>query len=152
METIDSSEQKSLTLEVTENAKAYLRTMASWTNFYAILGFVGVGFSVLYALMMFATNNTLSHLHTPFPNFFIPMGIFVLIIAAIKVFPILYLLRFSRKTNKALQEGGDIYVLEEALRNLKSYWKFIGIMSIIGIAILIITIPVIFIVSMSFAL
>jgi H+/Cl- antiporter ClcA len=144
METIDSSEQKSLTLEVTENAKAYLRTMASWTNFYAILSFVVIGCYVLfYAIIMFTMNNTFSHLNTPFSSH-LPMGIFVFIVAAVLFFPALYLLRFSQKTNKALQEE-DTQILEEALRNMKSYWKFIGIMSIIGIVILIITIPVTFI-------
>jgi hypothetical protein len=151
METNDSLEQKTLTLEVTENAKAYLKTASSWTNFYAIMSFIGIGCYVLYAILMFTTNGIMSQsqVNMPFSGFSTLMGLFMLIIAIVQIFPALFLLWFSQKTKKALQEE-NTYALEEALQNLKSYWKFIGIVTIVGIAFAIIVIPITVIMSMSY--
>jgi hypothetical protein len=147
METNENLDQKTLALEVTETTKMYLKTTSSWTHFYAILGFISIGICVLTALVMFAINGQMP-VGIFFQGYFTTMGILFLIMAGIYVFPALYLLRFSQKTNKALKEG-NAHVLEEAFRNMKSYWKFIGIMSIIWIAFAIILIPVMAIASMS---
>ncbi len=148
METNDILDQKPL-LEVTENSKKHLKTTASWTNFYAILCFIGVAFLLLGGIMMLAMRNMMHGFGAvPFSGFTTIMGIIYIIMAIVMIFPALYLYRFSQRTTKAL-ENHSTPLLEEAFLNMKSYWKFIGIVSIISIALCIIIIPIMIVVSAS---
>ena len=140
METTDILEQKSSTLEVTGNAKTYLSTAASWAKFYAILSFIGIGFLLLGGLIVIAAGESMSNL-TAMPYGFSAFGWFYIVLAVIMFFPALYLLRFSQKTKEALI-ANDSQVLEVSFQNMKSYWKFIGIMTIVLIAFFIIVFPI----------
>jgi heme/copper-type cytochrome/quinol oxidase subunit 2 len=66
------------------------------------------------------------------------MGIFMFIImlifAVIYFFPLLYLLRFSTYTKNAIANlDGNLLTL--GLKNLKMYWKYIGILIIVVISL-----------------
>jgi len=90
MDTIDNFTQNTSVLEVTENAKQFLKSTSTWTKFFAI----------------------------------------------VMIFPALYLLRFSQNINKALASH-DTLVMEEAFKNMKSFWKFNGIMVIVYFALVV---------------
>ncbi|MDR2409106.1 MAG: hypothetical protein LBE13_13465 [Bacteroidales bacterium] len=144
METTDILDQKSSTLEVTENAKAYLSTAASWAKFWAIIMFIGVGFIALCGLLIITVGSSLPSMWPS--GYFTLTGLFYVGFAVIMFFPALYLLRFSQKTQEALANN-DAQVLAVSFQNMKSYWKFIGILSIIVIALCIIFIPIVAITS-----
>ena len=69
-----------------------------------------------------------------FTSAYIVMGIIFLILAEIMIFPALYLYRFRRRTSEAL-DTRDTKVLTEAIRQMNLYWKFMGIMTIVAIAL-----------------
>jgi len=138
--------QNAQALEVTETAKKYLKTTSDWTRFFSIMGFIAVGFLGLISIVALLTLLVLSFVDD-MPEeaylFFIG-GIIYLILAVAMLFPALYLSRFSQKTNAALLSN-NANEIETAFKNLKSYWKFTGVMTIVVIALNIIVMPLLFI-------
>lgn len=116
-------------LTVSPGTTNFLREIARWTKFLSILGFVGIGFMVLAALFAGAF---LSALPTngafPFPPGL--FSVFYLAGAALYFFPVYYLFKFSNNLSNALKQQNSSY-LETAFENLKSHYKFIGILAII---------------------
>jgi hypothetical protein len=73
-------------------------------------------------------------------------GIYFLGVAVLGFFPSYFIYNFGSKIRTYLRTGAE-QDLERALKNNKSLWKFSGILTIIGLAI----IPVIFIISIAVA-
>ena len=147
METTNQFEQNTNTLEVTETTKHYLDSTASWTKFFAILGFVGIGFCVLAGIMMMTMGSFIERAreYSELPAGFSSLaGVFYFVMAIIYYFPASYLLRFSQKTKNALASH-DTPQLEEAFLNMKSFWKFCGIVTMIALAFCCLAIPIIII-------
>jgi len=130
MDTRDNFEQNTQVLEVTENAKKYLKSTASWSLFFAVLGFIGVAILVICGIAVMLMGDFFG-VDLGYMSFF---GIFYIALGIVMVFPALYLLSFSQKTKKALVDQ-DTMVMEEAFKNMKSYWKFTGIMAIVIISL-----------------
>ena len=139
MENFDNLEQKQVALEVTDNSKIYLKNTAPWSKFMAILQFIVVGFMALAALIMFAAGSFLGS-YLPFPVSFI--GLIYLVLAVVIFFPALYLYRFSQKAVNAVV-ANDALELEESLKNMKRYWKFMGIMTIVMFILSLTIVPII---------
>jgi len=135
-DTIDDS-LHSDNLQLTINAVEHLRSAAKWGKFLAIIGFILVGFIVIFSLffgtfmgMMGGALNQ-SALDAA-PGFLIT--IVYLFIAALYFFPAFFLFVFSQKTLRAIG-AADSYTLEEALKNLKRLYLFMGIMTVIVLAL-----------------
>jgi hypothetical protein len=136
MDTINNFNQNTPELIITDNSKDFLKTASSWSLFLAIMSFIRVGFFALYGIaMMFVGNylNTEGIMDFPFSIFSQVGGIALIAISVILFFPALYLLRFSKKTKNSLAYN-DSLVMEEAFKNMKSYWNFLGVVTLIGIA------------------
>ena len=121
--------------QITLESLEYLDTAAKWAKFLAILGFIGIGFMALAGLFMgaFFTFSGMSEVTSQFP---FPMGIFgfvYLIMAAAYVMPVIYLNNFANYISKAVALRETV-ILTEALLNLKRNFKYVGIMTIVGIA------------------
>jgi len=147
METTNSLEQNNPTLEVTQNAGYYLNSTASWANFFAILSYIGIIFCVLAGIMMMAMGSLIERASESanLPAGFSSLaGVLYFVIAIVCYFPASYLLKFAQKTKKALATH-DTPQLEEAFLNMKSFWKFCGIVSIIWLALCCLTVPIIII-------
>lgn len=135
-------------LTITSISRGYLIETAKWAKFLAILGFIGCG---LMAVLAFSLPFLLSSLPgnemTPFGGMTKGMSVIMTVlylgIAILLVFPCLYLFRFSTKMKIALLQS-EFEVLDSSFSNLKSFFKFYGIMTIVSISfyvlILIITI------------
>lgn len=123
-------------IELTDMACLFLTETAKWAKFLAILGFIGIGFMVLFAiffvLMMSKFSSQLNSSGVQFQAIqgWI-MSIGYLIGAVIYIFPVYYLYKFANKTSKALN-ANDTNLLTEGLRYLKSHYLFIGILAIIA--------------------
>lgn len=137
---------KSEVVQITElnlNAasKSFLREIAGWTKFLAILGFVFVGLLVLIAI--FAGTIYSSVFGALAINSAIDFGLLMtavyLIVALIYFFPILFLYKFSVRLKKALQSKED-EDLTGALEMLKSHYKFIGVFTIIVLSLYVLAI------------
>ncbi|MEN8186421.1 MAG: hypothetical protein ABFR05_04770 [Bacteroidota bacterium] len=119
---------KELTLSV--KSINFLTETGNWMLFFAILGFLGVGFMVLIGLFagsIFAGIGS-DEMGLPFPGML--FGVIYIVLAGLYVMPIIYLYNFSVKIKKALTEKNDL-VLEEAFKNLKSHYKYVGVFTIV---------------------
>jgi len=123
-------------LQLENQSISYLGETARWAKFLAIVGFI---FCALIAIMGIFISSFLSKYNdTPgMPTGFSSaygtgMTIFYLVVAIIMVFPYLFLLRFANAMQTALK-GNDQPNMITAFRNLKSFFKFVGIVTIIGL-------------------
>lgn len=133
-------------LALNDQAIVALRESSKWCLFLSILGFIGIGFMILFGLFMSAAmsavgENTIygSDPMNPFGAIKAYIGVMYIIIAALYFFPIYYLYHYATGMKRAL-ESGDSNVLSNALVNLKSHHKFLGITAIVVISLYIIII------------
>jgi len=145
MEIFDNLEQKTGTLEVTEDSKKYLKTAATWSKFIAIVQFVAMGFLIFAALIMFIAGSFMeSYANMPFSLSII--GWCYLVIGIVVFFPTRYLYLFAKKAAKAVATH-DTLEMEDAFKNMKSYWKFTGIMMVVALGLSITVVPVVVIIA-----
>jgi hypothetical protein len=121
--------------------REYLFTAAKWARF---LGIVGLVVSGLLAIAAFFITSIMAALNPLMAaqggrNAFVGgMGTFMTVIylgiAAIYVFISLYLYNFGTKT-KAAVLSNDAELLTEGLKNLKSFFRSIGIMTAVVLGI-----------------
>ena len=127
----DSGNTSGGSLQLSEQIISYLNETRRWAKFLAIMGFVGVGLIVILALSIGALVNFISSLSPtplPFPAFL--LTVIYLLVALLYFFPVLYLYRFSTKMEFALTRK-DQQELTSSFENLKSVFKFLGIMTIV---------------------
>lgn len=115
---------------LTENSKLFLREAGKWATFLSILGFIGIGIMIVFSLFA-------GTIFAVIPNSNIIQGVssviitvFYLALSALYFFPILYLYNFGKNIKLSFKEN-NITALENAFKNLKSHYKFIGILTII---------------------
>ena len=140
-EEIQEEAQDNLT--ITPEAVLYLKEIQKWTKFISIVGFVMVGFIFLMAISASALFSFINELTPELPDeAMVPMGAFPSIlfflvygtIGIIYFFPIYYLFQFSSKLKASLKLS-DEAKLTDAFKFLKSHYKFISILIIIGLVI-----------------
>lgn len=117
-----------MNLSINEDIKLYLKEIAKWSKFLAIIGYIGVGFMVLLALFMLFGMSALAGMLEALPMSL--MGIFYLLFALLYYFPVNYLNNFANKTKRALLNS-DQDEITLGFKNLKSLFKFMGIVTII---------------------
>jgi len=128
-------------LVIDPNTKDHLVEVAKWARFLAIVGFVFLSIillcGVLFAFYMSTVFGRTSNGEVAVEN--IVEGTFGLgmifiygFIALIWFFPLLFLLRFSRQMKHALISN-DQQALNVSVQNLKGFFRFIGIVTIIAL-------------------
>ncbi|WP_319267699.1 hypothetical protein [uncultured Draconibacterium sp.] len=133
-ETIPSeneTEVKPETLELTEDINQNLHSAGKWSQFLAILGFIGVGFMVLIGITMSIVMAFIPSTETeifPFPMGL--FGLFYILIAGVYFLPVFYLFRFSNSIKKAvaLKKQDQLSI---AFNNLRAHYKTFGIIMIV---------------------
>lgn len=122
-------------LHIDHQSNAYLRETAKWARFLAIVGFIICALLVIIAL--FAGSVIASGLggfgDGGFAGLGVVVTIFYVLVALLLLFPNLYLFRFGGQMQTALRNN-DQALLASAFGNIKSYFKFIGILTIIALA------------------
>jgi len=121
-------------IEIEQESLNYLNTTRKWAMFFAIIGFIFLGLILIAGLV---AGTFLSVFKSPEMGGGIPqilVFVFVIIMALVYFFPILFLFRFSKHTANAVQTLSK-EELKKALRNLKSYFVYIGILLIIVLVI-----------------
>lgn len=126
--------EQSPKIELLQETIQNLNETRKWTNFLSIMGFIFIGLMILIAFAISSMMSTMAESESALPFSGTVLGFIYLIIAFIYFFPILYLYRFSKYTKKALetQNSND---LNEAFKNLKSHYRFMGIITIVMIAL-----------------
>lgn len=120
-------------LQFTSMAKDYLRETSKWAKFLAIIGFIGIGFLVLIAFAMFAMGGSMGDM-AAMSGLGAGVGIVYLLLAVLYFFPVMYLYKFATKAKNALNSNNS-QELTDAFENMKSHYKFMGILAIIMLSI-----------------
>jgi hypothetical protein len=121
---------------ITEDIRSYLYDTAKWTKFLSVMGFV---FTALIAMFAFGAGTFVSVLGKMSPgNPLAAMGagfitVYFLVMALIYFYPSLLLFKHSNSIKKAVLYG-DQESLSDAMLNLKSFFKFWGVLFIVIIA------------------
>lgn len=124
-------------LVLTSKSKNFLKEIANWSFFFSILGFLSILFFIVVAILVGTVYAPMLDMITQQQGV-TGSGLYVmilyLVIALLYFMPVLYLFKFSRKMKEALATKSD-ETLAEAFGNLKSHFKFIGVMTIIVISL-----------------
>jgi magnesium-transporting ATPase (P-type) len=128
-------------IEVERETLSHLDTTRKWAMFLAIIGFIFLGLIIIIGLIagtfLTAFNAGEKGLGIPESLMFVP----VILLSVVYFFPVLFLFRFSKHTSHAIQKF-DKLELHKALKNLKYYFAYIGVMIIIVFSIYIIVLIV----------
>lgn len=125
----DSSNYTNSSLELTWSSISFLREAAKWAKFLSILGFIGIGFIVIFSFFagaIFSMNPLYSEANIPGFLF----TIIYLIVAVIAFFPTYFMYKFADDVKNAINLN-NTEKLTSGLGSLKSYFKFNGILAII---------------------
>jgi hypothetical protein len=125
-------------LHLDQQSVNYLSETARWGRFLSILGFILCGLLALTGVFFGSVMSRMMPNGGDNPAFsMISAGFFstiLIVFALIMFFPTLYLYNFSTKIRRALSNN-DQHVLTESLKNLKSLFKFYGILAIIYLSL-----------------
>ena len=127
-------------LHIDAPSSAYLSETAKWAKFFAILGFIGCGLIVCIAFFAGSIlSATFSRYGMEGGSAASSMGgafitVIYILIALLYFFPCLYLFRFATKMQSALRTN-EQEQLANSFKNLKSCFRFLGILTIILLSI-----------------
>jgi hypothetical protein len=118
-----------------EQAISALRESAKWSMFLAIIGFIGIGFMILAALFMTSAMSMIPDGNqglgaSPFGAIKGFISVFYILMAVVYFFPIMYLYKYASGMKMALNNYNSDAV-SDALVQLKSHHKFLGITMIV---------------------
>ncbi|TRZ43769.1 DUF5362 family protein [Robertkochia solimangrovi] len=122
-------------LALTHKSIDFLKEVAKWGKFLAIVGFIGIGLMVILAFFYGA-------IFAFMPNYDDAMmaaggsvfTIVYLVLAVIYFFPVYYLFKFSEKLKGALN-GNDSMMLQDGFEFLKKQFKYVGILMIVMLSL-----------------
>jgi hypothetical protein len=139
MENFENSEIGSeSTLQLTEKMKEYLTDAAKWTKFMAIVGFVLLGLLFVGFIVVAISSSLLVNIFPGmdvFGGLQIGVFLFAFIFYGMLIFlPSWYMFRFGSKTLKSIPIM-DVRGMEVAFDNLKSLFKFYGILMCVGLSL-----------------
>ena len=130
---------------ITTTMVALFSQTRPWVRYLSIVGFIGFGMVALIGIVGgIAAMIGGSVLDLDFPGFLITIVYFAF--AVLYFLPILYLHRYAGALKRMSSESKTL-AMEQALRHQKSFWKFIGILSIVSIALMTISLVVLFVVG-----
>jgi Ca2+/Na+ antiporter len=107
----------------------HLKQTRPWVRFISILGFISIGFMIIFAVMMIVGSGMGTGM-----IYGAAMAIIYLLLGLLYIVPVLYLHRYASYIGRFLSSG-TTEDMETALRYQKSFWKFAGILALITIAL-----------------
>ncbi len=128
-ETIDDN-QFSEGIGLDEKVKGFLLETAKWAKLLSIVGFVGIGLMVIGAIVVITLGSTMGFRGGQ-P---ILLGLLYLGMTALYFFPIYYLYLFATKMKAGINSNTQ-QSITSGFENLKSHYKFLGIMMIIVLSL-----------------
>jgi len=128
-------------LSIEPVTKAHLSETAKWARFLAISGMVfmslavvGILFFAYYLSSLGGSVDSQFGSQSMFAGFGVGLALFYIILLGVWFFPLLFLLRFANRTKVALA-GNDQQALNSAVQNLKMCLRYVGILTIIIMAL-----------------
>lgn len=133
MENIETTQPVENLLIINSEIKGYLLETSKWGKFLAIFGYVGMGLLLLLGVVFtvgFSIFNSFSGVGFPMKI----MGFVYILIAVSYYFPLTYLYRFSVQLKQGLNSINQ-QTVTSGFENLKSLFKFMGILTIVVLSI-----------------
>lgn len=139
---MEENQSQLFSLTIDPVTKTHLSETARWARFLAIVGLIsvvllvigGVIYSIWITALMQEAQNTYGFNSGYSTGYTIGIAIFFVIMAAVAFFPMLYMLRFANQMRGALN-GNDQQSLNTSFQNLKIYFRYVGIITIIGLGL-----------------
>jgi hypothetical protein len=136
MEQSPAKDEHLFDLQIDQQSISYLGETARWAKFLSVVGFILCGLMIVLALFAGTLMATLSrfrsddalHSMTNVGSAFV--SLIYVIAALLYFFPCLYLFNFAGKMQTALRNN-DQTSLNASFGHLTSYFKFVGILTII---------------------
>jgi Mg2+ and Co2+ transporter CorA len=129
-------------LSIDPVTKAHLYETAKWAKFLAVVGMIFLVLMIVAGVfgsaMLFSTMGGLDNEYGGTGMATYGSGIFatyMIVVAVIYFFPLLFTLRFANKMRAALN-GNDQQALNTSFQNLKACFRYIGIITIIALVFL----------------
>ena len=125
MDTIDNGYKTEENLIITDSVKSFMLETTRWAKFLSIIGFIGIGLMLIGAIFIIGVGSQFRGGSQ--------IGILAVVYFAMAVlyfFPILYLYRFSVNVRDGLLRLGQ-GEFDAGMENLKSMFKFMGILMIV---------------------
>ena len=111
-----------------------LRATWPWTRLLSVLGFIGTGLMVLAGLGVIVGESFIPVSEKTPPLVFV--GILYILSSVFYLVPSIWLSKFSTAVSVFLKSG-DAIELGKAIAYQKSFWKFIGILAVMSIALIV---------------
>ncbi|MCW4469620.1 hypothetical protein OGH69_11630 [Flavobacterium sp. MFBS3-15] len=118
----------SFEMQLTNDAKDFLRSAAGWAMAFAIIGFIGCGFLLLATLALFAAGGEQNGMPTG------AIALLYLVMTVMYFLPMLFLLKFSTASKRALDENNTQQLIA-TFKNLKNHFM----MAVISVIVIIIS-------------
>ena len=127
------------TLSIDPVTKTHLSEAAKWARFLAIVGMIALALMIIFGIfgsaMLFSSAGSMDGYGASGMGAY-GSGIFaayMIMVAVLYFFPLLFTLRFANKMRAALN-ANDQQALNTSFQNLKICFRYIGILTIIGLA------------------
>jgi hypothetical protein len=128
-------------IEIEQESLKHLNTARKWAMFLAIIGFIFLGLIVIIGLLAGTFLSAFSSGSKELGIYESLMFIPILLIALIYFFPVLFLFRFSKHSSHAILHL-DKLELNKAIKYLKYYFVYTGVLIIIVFSIYVVVLIV----------
>lgn len=133
------SNQSLFSLSIDPVTKEHLSETAKWARFLSVLGMVFLVVGIIFGLSGIWFTTLMDPMAdemgpSPSPAMGVFFAVYMFVIAVIWFFPLLYLFRFASRMRTALN-GNDQQALNTSFQNLKMCIRFVGIVTIIALAL-----------------
>ena len=118
---------------ITPKMVQILESTRPWVVFLGVLGMIGCGLIALLAVFLIGAGNAMG-LEGLDGVSGAGIGAVYFFVAVLYFFPSLYLLRYGRALRR-IRGGGNVGAAEDALRHQLSFWRFVGIMAAVVLAL-----------------
>ncbi len=132
-------------VKVSAESRSHLSETAKWAKFLAICGMISIVLLVIFGIVI---SLTISNSASTYDDFYKKEGVDIsskglstammlmyVLMGILYFFPCLFTLQFANKMKSALATNDDL-LLGEAFRSLKKTFRYLGILTIIGLAFL----------------
>lgn len=129
--------------EQMSQACSYLISISKWMKFFFIMAIISVSLTMMAGLAIIASASIISDM-PDIPDFPVAIvGVIYMAVGALNLVPAIYMNRISKAAERTV-ESDDNNAMLDFLKNNKSLWKFLGILTIVMIGFSILILPVIF--------
>lgn len=139
---LEQNESSIFDLAIDNEGSASLAETAKWAKVVAIFGLIGGLLMILAGLILGISSATFARMSPEMAAVGPMSGVFCVAIGAILMYPNWKLLKFGSSMSPGLRKSDQVMV-NDALKNLKSYFKILGIFMLVVIGIYVLAIVVV---------